>query len=112
MLVFTLAEVAVAIEALGEIALEAKRTFAGATVRAVRSRSSEKPKEGHKERAATPKRKPLPPAGSYQSLTKKMPPGTVYKGESYPVSNIKARYEEHMARQHAAAAAQSSGERG
>jgi hypothetical protein len=30
---------------------------------------------------ATPKPKPLPPSGSYQSLSKKMPPDTLYKGE-------------------------------
>jgi hypothetical protein len=114
MLVFTLAEVAVAIEALGEAAIEAKRVFPGATVMAVRNRGqgSKAPSvtenRGHKETPTTmPKRKlkPLPPSGSYQSLSRKMPKDTRYKGESYPSSNIEARYEEHMAKQRAAAVA-------
>jgi hypothetical protein len=88
MLVFTLAEVAVAIEALGEAAIEAKRVFPGATVMAVRDRGqgSKAPSvtenRGHKETPTIPKRKlePLLPSGSYQSLSRKMPKDTRYKG--------------------------------
>ena len=53
---------------------------------------------------ATPQPKPLPPSGSYASLTKKMPPDTRYKGESLPACKLKERYEEHMAKQRPAAA--------
>ncbi len=55
-----------------------------------------------------PKRKlePLLPSGSYQSLSRKMPKNTLYKGESYPASNIEARYDEHMQKQRAAAVVQ------
>jgi hypothetical protein len=119
MLTFTLAEAAVAIEALGEVALEAKRAFPGATVTAVRNRGEEttgQPIAKNRDTKRTPnirRAKPLPPAGSYQSLAKKMPKDTRYKGESYPASNVKARYEEHMATQRAATAAvQSRGDRG
>ncbi len=101
MLVFTLAEVAVAIEALGDAALEAKRAFPGANVTAVRPRSSRaEAKAGHPERNARRK----PPCGRDQSLSRKMPRDTLYKGESFPASNIEARYDEHMTKQRAAAA--------
>lgn len=53
---------------------------------------------------ATPKPKPLPRSGSYQALSQKMPPDTRYKGESFPACKLKERYEEHMAKQRAAAA--------
>jgi hypothetical protein len=106
MLAFTLAEVAIAVEAFGQATLEAKRVFPGATVTAVRNRGQESKaasvteNRGHKETpTTTPKAKPLAPSGSYQSLPKKMPKDTRYRGESYPASNIKARYEEHMAKQ-------------
>ena len=101
MLVFTLAEVAAAIEGLGEVALEAKRAFPGATVTAVRNRSSAaEAKAGLPEKNARRK----PPCGRDQSLSRKMPKDTLYKGESFPASNIAARYDEHMTKQRAAAA--------
>ncbi len=100
MLVFTLAEVAVAIEALGEAALEAKRAFPGATVTAVRKRSSPaEAKAGHPQTNARRK----PPGGREHSPSKKMPKNTRYAGESFPASDIEERYREHMARQRAAA---------
>jgi hypothetical protein len=78
-------------------------------------------RKGHKETPtmlkskpklrATPKPKPLPPSGSYQALSKKMPPDTRYKGESHPASNLEERYEEHMARQRAAGAVTEAGKR-
>jgi hypothetical protein len=103
MVVFTLDEVAVAIEAFGQAALAAKRTFPGAIITAVRERSpDDKAPPGNKnERSSKPK--PLPPSGSYASLTKKMPKETRYRGESHPASDIAARYAEHMAKQRAAA---------
>jgi hypothetical protein len=57
---------------------------------------------GNQEHSLTSRPKPLPPSGSYASLSRKMPKDTRYKGESYPSSNPKARYEEHMAKQRAA----------
>jgi hypothetical protein len=107
--VFTVAEVAVAIEALGKTALEAKRVFLGAIVTAVRSGSQEstgQPIDKNRESKRTPARpkaKPLAPSGSYQSLSKKMPADTRYKGESFPAGNLKERYQEQIAKQRAAA---------
>ena len=49
------------------------------------------------------KRQDLPPRGGRQNLAKKMPDCTRYKGESHPAGDIEARYEEHMAKQRAAA---------
>lgn len=101
MLAFTLAEVAVAIEALGEAALQAKRAFPGAAVSGVRPRSSPaEAKAGYPEKIARRK----PPCGRDQSLSRKMPQSTRYRGKSFPASNIEARYDEHMTKQRAAAA--------
>lgn len=99
MAAFCLAEVAIALEALGP----------GATVTAVRNGSQENTgqpivKERDSKKTPTrPKAKPLAPSGSYASLTKKMPPQTQYKGESFPAGNLKERYEEQIAKQRAAA---------
>jgi hypothetical protein len=54
----------------------------------------------------------LPPAGGHQNLSKKMPKDTRYKGESHPAGDLEARYQEHMAKQRAAAAMQSRPETG